>query len=103
MKDNEISPNIFFDLNEFCRENDVKNSYEWARAVHKKVFERYDIKNFQDGNFLKNLEILDVAYSDRTNPSEVFTAEELIEFDLQCASLIDYAFSKRFSSSTTDQ
>lgn len=103
LNDNGISPNIFLDLNEFCRQNNVKSSYEWARAVHKKVFGRYDIKDFHDGKFFRNLETLDIAYNDRTNPFDVFTGGELIEFDLQCAELIDLTFSTKFSSSTTDQ
>lgn len=93
LEDNGISPNAFFNLREFCKQNNIKSSYEWARAVHKKVFEDYDILIDSNDSFLKNLDSLDTAYTNEMDPSDVFTSEELVAFDLQCDKYIELALS----------
>ena len=93
LEDNGISPDAFFNLREFCQQNNIKSSYEWARAVHNKVFEDYDILIDSNDSFLANLDSLDTSYISGMDPSEVFTSEELVAFDLQCDEYIELALS----------
>lgn len=102
LEDNDISPNVFFDLGEFCKENNVKSTYEWARAVQKKVFEEYSVEDIDRESFLKNLETIDAAYEYEKNPQDVLTKDELENFYLQCKEYIHIAYSTQFSSSATD-
>lgn len=99
LQDNEISPDVFFNLREFSEKKGIRNAYEWAREVQKNVFDKYDLGSEENrDNFINRLNILDSVYEHGDNPKKVLGGEELDSFSSQCEEYIHKALSMPFSS-----